>query len=118
MINLNNSTKYYIFLNLHLFICLCLVYGWLIPNKMWLEFLIMASIFIQIMYGMFKGCICTRLERKYDKLKRTNSIISPIINIIGIKNDKTNIDFITGLFVNLGLICTIIVRYIFLDFKK
>ena len=116
MVNLNNSYKYYAVLGIHLFICFCLIYGWTIPIKMWLEFVILASIYIQIMYGMFKGCICTRLERKYDRKKRTNSVVDPIIKILGVKSNKTNIDFITGLFVNMGLLFTIYVRYKILDF--
>ena len=69
MINLNNSYKYYIVLWTHLFICYCLIYGWTIPCKIWLEFVVLASIYIQFMYGIFNGCICTRLERKFDKKK-------------------------------------------------
>lgn len=111
-----SNFKYYMYLYIHLFICFCLVYGWIFPNKLWLEFLILASIYIQTMYGVLGGCICTRLEIKHDKHNQTrkNTIIEPIINMIGLKNNRANTDYITGLFVNAGLITTIIVRYIIL----
>ena len=92
MINLNNSYKYYTILWIHLFICFCLIFGWIIPSKIWLEFLILASVYIQTMYGMFKGCICTRLERKYDRKKRSNSIVDPIASLLKVNSNRTNID--------------------------
>lgn len=113
---LSNKIKYYLFLIVHLFICFCLVYGWIFQNKLWLEFLILASIYIQIMFGIFKGCICTRLERKYCSDKNTmNSVIDPIIKFLNIEKNKTNINFITGLFVNIGLFTTIVMRYIIIN---
>lgn len=111
-----NNITYYIFLIIHLIICFLLVYGWTIKSKLWLEFLIMASIYIQSMYGLFNGCVCTRLERKYDKWNkiRKNSIMDPIVNFLNISKNRSNIDYVTGLFVNFGLVNTILIRYLFL----
>jgi hypothetical protein len=68
------------------------------------------------MYGLFHGCVCTRLERKYDKWNkiRKNSIMDPIVNFLNISKNRSNIDYVTGLFVNFGLVNTILIRYLFL----
>ena len=111
-----NKTKFTIVYSIHFIICALLVFGWTFRNKLWLEFLILTSIYIQSMYGLFNGCICTRIERKYNKWRKENksSIIDPIINIFSINKTRNNIDFMTGLFVNMGLICTFTMRYIYL----
>ena len=112
----NNNIKYYIILTIHLIICFFLVYGWIFTNKLWLEFLIMASIYIQVMFGIFGGCICTRLERKYDKIKKSkNTIIDPFLNFLNLRKTRANMDYITGLFVNSGLLFTFIQRYIIMN---
>ena len=99
----------------HAIICLILIYGWTIRNKLWLEFLIMTSIYIQSMYGLFDGCICTRLERKYNKYRKEHrsTIVDPILDFFMLKRKRSNIDFITGLFVNIGLITAILHRYFY-----
>lgn len=111
-----NNSKFYTVYIIHVIICLLLVYGWIIPNKLWLEFLIMASIYIQTMYGIFDGCICTRLERKYNKWRKEHrsTIVDPILNTLKIDRKRSNIDYITGLFVNTGLITAVIHRYFYL----
>lgn len=108
-----SKPKFYLVYGIHIVICFLLVYGWIIPNKLWLEFLIMASIYIQTMYGIFNGCICTRLERKYNKWRKENrsTIVDPILNTFNLERKRSNIDYITGLFVNTGLITAILHRY-------
>ena len=110
-----NYSKFILYYIIHFIICFLLVFGWVFKNKLWLEFLIMASIYIQTMYGLFNGCICTRIERKYNKWRKDNksSIIDPFINLFNINKTRNNVDFTTGLFVNMGLICTFIMRYFF-----
>ena len=110
-----NDSKFYLVYGIHIIICFLLVYGWIFRNKLWLEFLIMASIYIQTMYGLFNGCICTRLERKYNKSRKDNrsTIVDPILNFMNVERKRSNIDYVTGLFVNIGLISTILHRYYF-----
>ena len=110
-----NDSKFYLVYGIHIVICFLLVYGWIFRNKLWLEFLIMASIYIQTMYGLFDGCICTRLERKYSKWRKENrsTIVDPILNSVNVERKRSNIDYVTGLFVNIGLITTILHRYYF-----
>lgn len=112
-----NNTKFILVFSIHCVICFLLIFGWVYKNKLWLEFLILTSIYIQTMYGFFNGCICTRLERKYNKLRKDNkkSIVDPFINLFKINKNRNNIDFVTGLFVNTGLICTFIMRYVYLS---
>ena len=43
--NYNNSKFLFVYAS-HVVICFLLIYGWLFRNKLWLEFLIMASIYI------------------------------------------------------------------------
>jgi hypothetical protein len=112
--NYNNSKFMFVY-GSHIVICFLLAYGWIFRNKLWLEFLIMASIYIQTMYGLFNGCICTRLERKYNKWRKDNrsTIVDPILKFFNIERKRSNIDYVTGLVVNIGLITAIIHRYIF-----
>ena len=112
-----SNTKFIIFYLIHLFICFLLIFGWIFKDKLWLEFLIMASLYIQTMYGCFKGCICTRLERKYNKWRKDNksSIVDPFLSLFKITKNRNNVDFVTGLFVNSGLVCTILMRYVYLS---
>lgn len=114
--NYSNS-KFIFFYFIHFVICFLLIFGWIFRNKLWLEFLIMASMYIQTMYGCFDGCICTRLERMYSKWRKDNksSIVDPFIYLFTLTKNRNNVDFVTGLFVNSGLICAILMRYIYLS---
>ena len=56
-----------------------------------------------------------RLERKYNKFRKDNrsTIVDPILDFFKLKRKRSNIDFITGLFVNVGLITAILHRYFY-----
>ena len=51
----------------------------------------MASIYIQITHGLFDGCICTRLERKYSKWRKENrsTIVDPILNSVNVERKRS-----------------------------
>ena len=99
-------------LGFHLLICLMLTFGWIFNNKIWLEFLILLNVLIQINYFILNGCILTKLDwyLNDDHLRNKTTIVDPIIKLIHLKNKLSNRSYISGLFVNAGLLNTFIMR--------
>ena len=98
---------------IHSLICFVLVFGWVFKNnKEWLDFLILFSIFIQLSYLLMDGCILTKLDWIFNEenKKKKMTIVTPVINFCKLDNKLSNRQFITGLFVNSGLLNTFIVR--------
>ena len=97
---------------IHSIICLTLVFGWIFKVGEWLEFLIFFSIFIQISYFLNNGCILTKIDWIYNKENKKNNvtIVKPIIDFFQLKDKLSNRQYVTGLFVNAGLLNAFIVR--------
>ena len=102
----------FIIWGVHLLICFILIFGWIIKNGEWLEFLIFLNIFIQLNYFILQGCILTTLDWYLNDAHYDNktTVADPIITYINLKNKLSNREYITGLFVNAGLLNTFIMK--------